>query len=78
MNWIPSDRDSSRANSRCLVERANRSKRHTKIASAERPRLAAEATPLENHRQQLVFAGALPLQWNESTKSFCNGRWFTN
>src|ERR1019366_5065026 len=41
MNWTPSDRNSSSASKRCLVERAKRSKRQTKIESNFRLRASA-------------------------------------
>src|ERR1019366_8167024 len=53
MNWIPSDRNSSSAESRCLVERANRSKRHTTIASNCRLR-ASSMSLLSSGRESLA------------------------
>src|ERR1019366_1622060 len=41
MNWTPSERNSSSASKRCLVERAKRSKRQTKIESNFRLRASA-------------------------------------
>lgn len=66
LNWTPSDRNSSNAKRRCLVERANRSKRHTTIASNCRLR-ASSISLLSSGRES--FAPNWPTSTYSRTRS---------